>query len=238
MEALKSKMDSSSMVQYSELSHIAQRIIVKGARNDQSYTFVKSKLLKLEKKVESLKNSEQRHAGTNDDINSHNHENDDGENMRLCDPKIQKSVGRGKGRMKNALEAKHSNKKVSSKRKDCEEPTPHVDVLQKKSHGDKGSSGQANQNNMSTHYFDIFQIIPGGQGILYQNHPSTHYVNGFPTVPMGEGNIPQQNHPYTYYPNGFPNVPIGQRIPYHPLGYQIEHPSTYHYSYSQGPRPQ
>ncbi|KAK1556259.1 hypothetical protein Q3G72_001593 [Acer saccharum] len=234
MEALKSNLDSSSMVQYSELSHIAQRIIVKGTRNDQSYTFVKSELLKLEEKVESRKNSEQRHAGTNDDIKSHNHENDDGENMRLCDPKIQKSVGRGKGRMKNALEAKHSNKKVSSKRKDYEEPTPpvdalqkqsYVDELQKKSHGDEGSSGQANQNHMSTHYSNIFQIIPDGQGILYQNHPSTHYVNGFLAVPGGEGNIPQQNHPYTHYPNGFLNVPIGQRIPYHPLGYQIEHPS-------------
>ncbi|TXG65238.1 hypothetical protein EZV62_006513 [Acer yangbiense] len=241
MEALKSNLDSSSMVQYSELSHIAQRIIVKGTRNDQSYTFVKSELLKLEEKVESHKNSEQRHAGTNDDINSHNHENDDGENMRLCDPKIQKSVGRGKGRMKNALEAKHSNKRVSSKRKDYEEPTPPVDALQKqsyvdelkkKSHGDEGSSGQANQNHMSTHYSNIFQIIPDGQGILYQNHPSTHYVNGFPAVPGGEGNIPQQNHPYTHYPNGFLNVPIGQRIPYHPLGYQIEHPSDY--SRSQG----
>ncbi|KAK4836151.1 hypothetical protein QYF36_019216 [Acer negundo] len=35
--------------------------------------------------------------------------------------------------------------------KDCEEPTPYVDELQKKLHGDEGSSGQANQNNMSTH---------------------------------------------------------------------------------------
>ncbi|TXG55131.1 hypothetical protein EZV62_020387 [Acer yangbiense] len=97
---------------------------------------------------------------------------------------------------------------------------------------------QANQNNMSTHYSDIFQIIPGGQGILYQNHPSTHYVNGFPTIPVSEGNIPQQNHSCTHYPNGFPNVHVEQRIPYRPLGYQIEHPSAYHYSYSQGPRPQ
>ncbi|KAK2641792.1 hypothetical protein Ddye_023555 [Dipteronia dyeriana] len=137
MEAFKSNLDSSSMVQYSELSHIAQRIIVKGARNDQSYTFVKSELLKLEEKVESPKNSEQLHAGTNDNINSHNHENDDGENMRLRDPKIQKSVGRGKGRMKNALEAKYSNKKVSSKRKNCEELTPHVDAIQKQSHVDE-----------------------------------------------------------------------------------------------------
>ncbi|KAK4839352.1 hypothetical protein QYF36_021308 [Acer negundo] len=148
MEALKSNMDSSSMVQYSELSHIAYRIIVKGARNDQSYTFVKSELLKLEEKVESLKYSKQRHVETNDDINSHDHENDDGENMR-CNPKILKSIGRSKDRIENALEAKHSNKKVSSKRKDCEEPTPHVDELQKKSHGDEGSSGQANQNNMN-----------------------------------------------------------------------------------------
>ncbi|KAK3206072.1 hypothetical protein Dsin_020118 [Dipteronia sinensis] len=49
---------------------------------------------------------------TNDDMNSHNHEVDDGEDMRLCDPK--KSVGQ-----------------------DCEEPTPHVDALQKQSHVDE-----------------------------------------------------------------------------------------------------
>ncbi|KAK4858031.1 hypothetical protein QYF36_009946 [Acer negundo] len=114
METLKSNLDSSSMVQYSELSHNAQRIIVKGTRNDQPYAFVKSELLKFEEKVESRKNLEHRHAGTNDNINSHNHENDDGENMRLCDPKIQKSVGR-----------------------DYVEPTPHVDALQKQSYADE-----------------------------------------------------------------------------------------------------
>ncbi|KAK0601533.1 hypothetical protein LWI29_025136 [Acer saccharum] len=198
----------------------------------------------MEEKVESFKNSKQQLAQTNDDINSHNHENEDGENMRLCDPKIQKSIGRCKGRMKNALEAKHSKKKVSSKRKDCEEPTPPVDALEKqshanelhkKSHGNEGSSGLANQNQVNTHYSNIFQIVPGGQGILYQNYPTTHFINGFPIIPHGQGNIPQQNHPYTHYPNGFPNVPGGQRIPYHTLGYQVENPVVYHYSLSQRP---
>ncbi|KAK2644896.1 hypothetical protein Ddye_020091 [Dipteronia dyeriana] len=202
-----------------EFESVDGRRIVKGARNDQSYNFVKLELLKLEEKMESFTNSEQQHARTNDDINSHNHENEDGENMRFCDPKILKSIGR-----------------------DCEEPTPAVDALEKQSHanelykkphGNEGSTGLANQNHVSTHYSNIFQIFPGGQDILYPNQPSTHYGNGFPIVPHGEGNIPQQNHSYTHYPNGFPNVPGGQRIPYQSLGYQVEHPLVYHYSHSQ-----
>lgn len=47
-EANLSNPTSSSMVQYSELSHTAQRIVSKGANNNSSRATAKSELLKLE----------------------------------------------------------------------------------------------------------------------------------------------------------------------------------------------
>ena len=107
-----SNLDSSSLVQYSELSNIAQRIIAKGAKNSQKCIFLKYKLLKLEKKMEKHAN-----FGEQDDVNYVKHVIEAEKNVKIQDPKVQKSKGRGKGRMKSALESNQPKKKGPYKRK-------------------------------------------------------------------------------------------------------------------------
>ncbi|XP_050147592.1 protein FAR1-RELATED SEQUENCE 5-like [Malus sylvestris] len=107
-----SNLDSSSLVQYSELSNIAQRIIAKGAKNSQNCSFLKSELLKLEKKMEKHAN-----FGEQDDVNYVKHMTEAKKNLKIQDPKVQKSKGRGKGRMKSALESNQPKKKGPYKRK-------------------------------------------------------------------------------------------------------------------------
>ncbi|CAL9018572.1 unnamed protein product, partial [Prunus brigantina] len=99
-------------VKYSKLSHIVQRIIAKGARNNQTCTFLKSELLQLEAKLEKHP-----YFGDEHDEILDKHVSEDEDNLKLRDPKIQKSKGRGKGRIKSSLESKPSKKKGSSKRK-------------------------------------------------------------------------------------------------------------------------
>ncbi|BBG96400.1 FAR1-related sequence 5 [Prunus dulcis] len=83
-----STLESSSMVQYSELSHI------------------------LEAKLEKHPYFRDEHDEILD-----KHVSEDEDNLKLRDPKIQKSKGRGKGRIKSSLESMPSKKKGSSKRK-------------------------------------------------------------------------------------------------------------------------
>ncbi|XP_007224311.2 protein FAR1-RELATED SEQUENCE 5 [Prunus persica] len=120
-----STLESSSMVQYSELSHIVQRIIAKGARNNQTCTFLKSELLQLEAKLEKHP-----YFGDEHDEILDKHVSEDGDNLKLRDPKIQKSKGRGKGRIKSSLESKPSKRKGSSKRKDFQYGFPTVSSVQ------------------------------------------------------------------------------------------------------------
>ena len=102
--------DPSYILQYSELSHIAQRIVSKFARD--KYVFAKAGLLELESNLENLGTTK----GTCGDITSAHHDNTSHANLQLRDPKINKNRGRAKGRMKSALESKRGKKKVQSRK--------------------------------------------------------------------------------------------------------------------------
>ncbi|KAK9934870.1 hypothetical protein M0R45_021999 [Rubus argutus] len=95
-EANLSDRSSSSVLQYSHLSHIAQRIVAKGAKDKQSCALVKSKLLELEAVLDSNSSIGQEHE-TNVDIDSCDEVNENNMNLVLRDPKTKKRRGRSKG---------------------------------------------------------------------------------------------------------------------------------------------
>ncbi|KAB2629712.1 protein FAR1-RELATED SEQUENCE 7-like [Pyrus ussuriensis x Pyrus communis] len=70
----------------------------------------------LEKNLEKHANFGKQDDGTSD-VNSVKHETEAEKNLKIQDPKIQKSKGRGKGRMKSALKSNQPKKKGPSKRK-------------------------------------------------------------------------------------------------------------------------
>ncbi|XP_062021072.1 protein FAR1-RELATED SEQUENCE 5-like [Rosa rugosa] len=116
---------ASSALQYSHLSHIAQRIVAKGANDKQSPTLVESKLLALEAELDGNLSIGQEHE-TNGDIDSDDQVNENNTNLVLRDPKVKRHRRRGKGKRNNDLGSnKQSKKRSSSVRQEQEDgPVP------------------------------------------------------------------------------------------------------------------
>lgn len=101
---------SSSVLLYSHFSHIAQRIVAKGAKDKQSCALVKSKLLELEAVLDSNSSIEQEHE-TNGDMDFGDQVNENNANLVLRDPKTKRCRGCNKGKKKNDLGLKQQSRK-------------------------------------------------------------------------------------------------------------------------------
>ncbi|KAK9926866.1 hypothetical protein M0R45_024074 [Rubus argutus] len=229
-EANLSDRSSSSVLQYSHLSHIAQRIVAKGAKDKQSCALVKSKLLELEAVLDSNSSIGQEHE-TNVDIDSCDEVNENNTNLVLRDPKTKKRRGRSKGKKKNDLGLKQQSKKKSSSElqeknaqslpKKRKAPSKTKDSHETNSHGHE-ISGHTN----SHEHVQVFQQVnmprfptSGAQGI-----PS-HFPHVYPPTTSGAQGMP------SHFPHVFPPT----TIPNQSLGYQVIRPMIYDYSvmYSQ-----
>lgn len=103
------------MLQYSHLSHIyiAQRIVAKSAKNEQSCALVKSKLLELEAVLDSNSSIGQEHE-TNGDMDSSDQVNINNATLVLRDPKTKRHRGCNKSKKKYDLGLKQQSKKKTS----------------------------------------------------------------------------------------------------------------------------
>ncbi|KAK9928183.1 hypothetical protein M0R45_025329 [Rubus argutus] len=204
-EANLSDRSSSYVLQYSHLSHIAQRIVAKGAKDKQSCALVKSKLLELEVVLDSNPFIGQEH----DDIDSCDEVNENNTNLVLRDPKTKKRRGRSKGKKKNDLGLKQQSKKKSS----SELQEKNAQSLPKKRKAPSKTKG-----------IPTIEHAKISNNFWCSRH-SSHFPHVYPPTTSGAQGMP------SHFPHVFPPT----TIPNQSLGYQVIRPMIYDYSimYSQ-----
>ncbi|XP_024177242.2 protein FAR1-RELATED SEQUENCE 5 isoform X3 [Rosa chinensis] len=260
-EANFSDRSASSALQYSHLSHIAQRIVAKGAKDKQSSTLVESKLLELEAELDGNLSIGQEHE-TNGDIDSNDQVNENNANLVLRDPKVKRGRRRGKGKRNNDLGSKKQSKlRSSSVRREQEDgPVPlkeqNVSVSRKRKTPSKRKDSQEpnSYEHEKTGPSNSYEHVQGSIGLVNQNQsnmpfinpgfPTTfgpqgipsHYPYGFPPTTSSVQAMPNQSHDIpSHYPYGFPpTASIVHAIPSQSLGYQPIRPMfDYSLMYSQ-----
>ncbi|KAB2611995.1 protein FAR1-RELATED SEQUENCE 7-like [Pyrus ussuriensis x Pyrus communis] len=136
----------------------------------------------LEKKLDKHANFGEQDDGTND-VNYVKHVTEAEKNLKIQDPKVEKSKGRGKGRMKSALESNQPKKKGPYKRKAFKESNSNAYEMNGPStryaqtQGHIGMPSQ-NQFNMAPENIQPIPLVTTPQ--LNFSNPSTSNIQPIP----------------------------------------------------------